>query len=147
MTQPTSPPKPAPVPNPETRAFWEACARGELTVQRCENCNNLQHYPRVRCTSCRSDQLKQVAVSGTGTVRSYTINRVPVSAAYAPDVPYAVALVELAEGPTMMTNIVGCDPEQVHIGLPVKVTFESRGDAQLPQFTPVHTGNLTDLTS
>lgn len=133
MTDPT---KPAPRPNPETQPFWDACERGELTVQRCNNCKNLQHYPRVRCTSCQSTELSQVAVNGTGSVRTFTINRVPVSAAYAGDLPYVVALIELDEGPSMMANILHCDAEQVKIGMAVKVTFEPRGDVQLPQFMP-----------
>ncbi len=131
-----SAPKPVPRPSPETQPFWDACERGELTIQRCEDCQNLQHYPRVRCTSCRSDNLAQVAVSGLGTVRTFTINRVPVSAAYAADVPYAVALIELAEGPCMMANILHCDPERVHIGMAVQITYEPRGEVQLPQFKP-----------
>ena len=105
--------KPTPTPNPETQAFWDACNRGELTVQECTACNALQHYPRVRCNTCGANTLSQVPVSGTGTVRSFTINRVPVSAAFAADIPYAVALIELVEGPTMMANVIDCDPEQI----------------------------------
>jgi len=129
-------PKPTPVPNPETQPFWDACARGELTVQQCNSCKAMQHYPRVRCTACGAKDLSQVPVSGAGTVRSFTINRVPVSEAFAPEVPYAVALVELAEGPTMMANVLECDPAQIHIGMAVSVVFETRGVQQLPQFKP-----------
>lgn len=128
--------KPLPVPNPETQAFWDACCRGELTAQQCNACNALQHYPRVHCTACGHKTLSQVPVSGTGTVVSFTINRVPVSEAFAAEVPYAVALVELTEGPTMMTNIVDCELEQIHIGMAVTATFEARGELQLPQFKP-----------
>ena len=129
--------KPAPCPNPETQPFWDACERGQLTVQRCSNCNNIQHYPRVRCTNCRSTELSQVPVGGTGTVRTFTINRVPVSAAFKADLPYVVALVELVEGPCMMANILNCAPEQVHIGMSVSVLFEQRGEVHLPQFQPI----------
>lgn len=129
--------KPEPRPNPETQPFWDACTRGELSVQQCSSCKNIQHYPRVRCISCQSDELSQVPVSGTGKVRTFTINRVPVSPAFKAEVPYAVALIELTEGPCMMANLVDCDLETVHIGMPVTVTFEARGEVQLPQFRPV----------
>lgn len=141
MTEPT--PKPVPRPNPETQPFWDACQRGELTLQRCSTCNHLQHYPRVRCTSCQGNALTQEPVSGAGVVRTFTINRVPVSEAYKADLPYVVALIELVEGPCMMANLLDCAPERVHIGMPVTVTFESRGDVMLPQFIPIETEVLS----
>lgn len=128
--------KPTPAPNPETQAFWDACSRGVLTVQQCDDCHHRQHYPRLLCTACGSQKLEQVAVSGTGRVISFTINRVPVSAAYADDVPYAVALVQLAEGPTMMGNLTDCDLAALHIGMQVEAHFEARGEILLPQFRP-----------
>ena len=130
-------PKPVPRPNPETQAFWDNCRDGILSVQRCESCGAMQHYPRLLCIACGSQALKQTPVSGKGTVTSFTINRVPVSEAFAADVPYAVALITLAEGPTMMANVTGCDLDTLTIGMAVEVLFEARGEQMLPQFRPV----------
>ena len=134
MSEPN--PKPVPLPSAETRAFWEACARDELTIQRCRSCGHPQHYPRVLCSACHSGDLATERVSGNGTIRTFTINRVPVSEAFAADVPYVVALVQLEEGPMLMSNITGIEPEAVQIGQGVTVCFETRGDQQLPQFRP-----------
>jgi len=116
--------KPLPVPTIETRPFWDACKRHELRIQRCGACGYYQFYPRIYCARCFSDGVEWVLASGRATVLSFTIVRRPVSPAYAPDVPYIVALVTLEEGPTMMTNIIGCEPEKVEIGMRVAVTFE-----------------------
>lgn len=128
--------KPVPTPNPETQPFWDACAKGELSVQCCATCGHKQHYPRLLCTACSSTEVAQIPVSGKGSIASFTVNRVPVSAAFAPDVPYAVALVELEEGPTMMANIATDDLDALHIGMAVEVHFEERGEISLPQFKP-----------
>ena len=82
-------------------------------------------------------RLTLVPVSGAGVLRSFTVIRRAVSAAFTDDVPYAVALVALAEGPCLMTNIINCDPETLAIGQAVEVVFEPRGDLKLPQFQPV----------
>lgn len=126
-----------PTPGPETAFWWESCRAGRLLIQRCGDCGTHQFYPRLHCASCLRGGLEWVAAAGTGTVATYTICRVPVAEAYAADVPYVVALVRLAEGPTMMTNIVDCDPESVVVGMPVEVVFETRSEEiSLPQFRP-----------
>jgi len=128
--------KPAPTPSAETQPFWDACQRGELTVQLCEGCGHKQHYPRIMCGQCGSTALSQTPVSGRGTITSFTINRVPVSEAFKDDLPLAVGLITLEEGPVMMANLVDCDIDTLAIGQKVRVTFESRGEITLPQFTP-----------
>lgn len=126
-----------PTPGPETEFWWEGCRGGRLLLQRCGDCGTYQFYPRSRCASCLGGSLEWVQAAGTGMVATYTICRVPVAEAYAADVPYVVALVRLAEGPTMMTNIVDCDPESVSAGMPVEVVFEARSEEiTLPQFRP-----------
>jgi uncharacterized OB-fold protein len=115
-----------PVATPETEAFWQACNEGRLLIQRCKACGHQQFYPRLLCTACAGQDVDWHEASGAGTVKSFTIIRRPVTEAYADDVPYVVALVELAEGPTMMSNIVDCDVESVYIGMSVTVRFERR---------------------
>ncbi|MCY3795976.1 MAG: Zn-ribbon domain-containing OB-fold protein [Gammaproteobacteria bacterium] len=129
--------KPLPPINPATQPFWDACAQGRLLLQRCGDCGHLQLYPRLLCAACGSRTLGWVEASGRGTVKTFTIIRRAVSAAFEPDAPYVVALVELEEGPTLMSNIIGRDPASVAIGQPVRVTFEARGEGiAVPQFEP-----------
>jgi uncharacterized OB-fold protein len=126
-----------PTPTPESAAYWEACNEGRLVIQRCGACGHHQFYPRLLCTRCMSGDLGWHEASGQGRVKSFTIIRRPVTEAYADDVPYVVALIELAEGPTMMSNVVDCDPETVAIGMAVGVDFERRTEElAVPVFRP-----------
>ena len=130
--------KPVPVPTKETQPYWDGCKQHELRVQKCAACGHHQFYPRLYCTTCMSDRVEWVKTSGRAKVLSYTIIYRPVTQAFAGDVPYVVALVTLDEGPQMMTNIVGCEPEKVHIGMPVQVTFEDwTEEISVPKFKPV----------
>jgi uncharacterized OB-fold protein len=102
--------KAPPAPTLETRPYWDGCKRHEPRIQRCGACGHYQFYPRIYCAQCFSDRVEWVTASGRATVLSFTVVRRPVSPAFAPDVPYVVALVTLDEGPSMMTNIIGCLP-------------------------------------
>jgi uncharacterized protein len=129
--------KPLPVPTQETRPYWDGCKRHELRIQRCAACGHYQFYPRLYCAKCFSDRFEWITASGRATVLSFTIVRRPVSSAFAGDVPYVVALVTLEEGPSMMTNIIGCAPDQLAIGMPVAVTFEDWTDEiSIAKFRP-----------
>jgi len=122
---------------PETASWWEACRQEKLMIQRCSQCGAFQFYPRIVCTSCMSEQIEWFQASGRAKVLTYTICRLPVAQAYAADVPYVVALVQLEEGPTMMSNIVQCDPESVVSSMPLEVVFEAWSDEiTMPQFRP-----------
>lgn len=126
-----------PRPTPETAAWWDGCREHRLLLQHCRDCGERQFYPRAVCGSCLGGRLEWIEAGGLATVETFTICRVPVTEAYAAQVPYVVAIVRLQEGPTMMTNIVGCAPESVAIGMPVEVVFEDVNDAiTLPQFRP-----------
>jgi len=124
-----------PHPTPETAAYWEGCRQGKLLIQRCGSCGHYQFYPRIVCTDCMSTQVEWIQASGCGTVISFTIVRHTASEAYAADVPYVVALIQLDEGPTMMSNVIDGDPERIKIGMPVEVTFESwSANITVPKF-------------
>ena len=114
--------KPLPNPTPTSRPFWDAARRHELQLQRCAACGKFIYYPRDRCPHCFSDRLEWRRVSGRGKVYSYTVVRRASSRAFA-DAPYVLAIVELAEGPRMTTNIVA-PPEQVRVEMPVEVVFD-----------------------
>jgi uncharacterized OB-fold protein len=128
--------KALPQPSPLSAPYWQAAREGRLVVQRCPACGHRQLYPRCLCTQCASERLEWMDASGRGRVKSFTVIRRAVSAAYEPELPYVVALIELAEGPTMMSNIVACAPEAVRIGAPVRVRFDAWSpDWRLPVFT------------
>jgi uncharacterized OB-fold protein len=113
---------PTPIPDSDSREYWEGLKRGELCIQRCDACDRYVFYPRALCPHCSSDRLSWVTASGRGTIYTYTI----VNQAYgdfAAQVPYVVALVTLEEGVRMMTRIVDRDSEKVNIDAPVAVTF------------------------
>ena len=123
-------PIPAPPVNPETRPFWDAAAAGRLLLKRCAACTQPHHYPRVIGPFCGSDRTEWTEATGRGTVYSYSVfRRAPI--------PYAIAYVTLAEGVTMMTNIVDCDLDAIRIGQPVRVVFNpTEGGPPVPMFTP-----------
>ncbi|UCG72888.1 MAG: Zn-ribbon domain-containing OB-fold protein [Chromatiales bacterium] len=126
-----------PRPTPETEIFWLGCRNNQLMIQRCTACGHHQFYPRMLCTECASAQVDWVQASGRGTVKSFTIVRRPVTEAYAAETPYVIALIELDEGPTLMSNVTACDVEKVHIGMPVTVSFEAwSDDITMPLFRP-----------
>lgn len=118
---------------PVEKPFFEGCHQGLLRLQRCKACGEHQFYPRLMCHQCWERDLEWVDVSGQGRIASYTVARLPVSSAF--EAPYVVALVRLAEGPTMMSQIVDCNPGELEVGAPVRVTFAPIGDCQsLPVF-------------
>ena len=135
----TTPTKAAPRPTPETQPFWDGCAAGELRLQRCTTCDAHYFPPRPFCPDCLSDDVAWEAVSGRGTLHTYVINHRPAPGFEA---PYAIAVVQLDEGPRMMSNIVGVEqtPEALVLDMALEVTFEERGDVQLPVFRPAGAG-------
>ena len=126
--------RPAPIVDDRSRPFWTGGAEGELRIARCRGCGRWQHPPTPICPACHGRAIAPEAVSGRGTVWSFTLNRY----AWAPGMepPYVVAEVELEEGIRLLSTVVGVDPDQVRIGLPVHVAFERAGDAWVPVFTP-----------
>ncbi len=122
--------------NADNEAFWTSGRQGRLEIMRCQDCETWFHPPSPRCSACFSANVAPTPASGRGTVYSFTINR----RAWEPDleVPYVIAVVALEEpGVRLLTNIVGCDPEAVTIGMPVEVEFELRGPVAVPVFRAV----------
>lgn len=132
---PSAVPKAVPAPTPETQPFWEGAKAGRLTIQRCRTCDRAYFYPRPFCPHCSSDDVEWFTASGRATLASYVISE---RAAPGFTAPYVIAIVELAEGPRMMTNIVGVDPDpdRLPLDLPLMVRFEERGDVAVPVFAP-----------
>jgi uncharacterized OB-fold protein len=110
--------------------FWDAARAGELQLQRCASCEALRYPVSDICPTCLSLDARWEQMSGDGEVYSFGVFRHQDK----PDwpVPYTVALIKLAEGPTLISNVVGCKPEDVRVGMPVAVVF----DDGIPKFTP-----------
>ena len=128
---------PKPFANWETRAYWEGCGRGEIVLQRCGACAKVQHRPRAICASCLSDDIEHFVASGRGQVYTYTVTHQNNARGFREACPYVLAYVELDEGPRLLTNVVGCDPESVRIGMPVVADFTPpEEDLAVPRFRP-----------
>ena len=122
-----------PQPTPTSEPYWQGCLENELRLQRCDNCSHVQFYARIFCTSCQSKDLSWIVATGRGCVASYTVMHVSVSDAY--QTPLVVALIDLEEGPRMMSHIVGQDVDSVAVGDLVSVQFEAwNDDVKLPVF-------------
>ncbi len=120
-----------------SRPYWEATGRGELLLQHCAHCGEWQFYPRPLCTTCGEVPEWELA-SGRGEVHTFTVIRQNRSAPFKELGPYVVAMIQLDEGPRMMTNLVGCAIDDVRIGLPVQVHFVPADDEMaLPFWRPV----------
>ena len=126
-----------PEPTPETQHFWDGCKEGELRLQRCVECSKSYFPPRPFCPKCGSRKVEVYKASGKAVLWSYVINHRP-----RPDMgtePYAIAVVKLAEGPRMMTNIVECaqTPDALQLDMPLEVVFAKQNDTiTLPFFRP-----------
>jgi len=127
---------PIPEVTPVNQPFWDGTAVGELRIRTCKTCGARFRFVSEWCPSCWSTDLGWQVVSGRGKVAAMTVVQMAPYPSVAERVPYVLALIELAEGPTMMSNVVDCDPGAVAVGMPVQVTFEPRGGLQLPQFRP-----------
>ena len=138
---PAMPRRPLPQSTPETKEFWEGTQRGELRIQRCRSCGNAYFYPRPFCPNCSSKDVEWFTASGRAKLYSYVINHRPAHG-FDDIVPYVIAVVQLEEGPRMMTNVIGVEPAPANlpIDLPLEVTFEKQSDdITLPLFKPVGT--------
>jgi uncharacterized OB-fold protein len=126
--------RPLPVPDGDTKPYWDAAKEHRLVLRQCQDCRQAIFYPRSLCPHCMSDRLTWIQASGKGTIYAYTVvHQAP--AAFADSVPYVVALIDLAEGVRMMSNVVGVPPADVRIGAPVEVVFDDvTPEVTLPKF-------------
>jgi uncharacterized OB-fold protein len=130
-------PRPAPIPDHDSAPYWTALHEGKLLVQKCQDCGEFQLYPRDRCLACRGP-VAFVEASGRGTIYSFTVIRQNYARPFRDWIPYVVALVELEEGPRLMTNLIDCDPEVLQVGDAVEARFEAVSEeAGIALFTPV----------
>lgn len=131
--------KPLPVPQPESDRYWSGALAGELWLRRCLDCKQAYFYPRNICPLCGSANVEWFMASGRATLYTFAIAHRAPHPGFEGEVPFVTAIVELAEGPRMATNIVGVAPDEANlqIGMALRAVFEKATDQiALPKFTP-----------
>ncbi len=127
--------KPLPILSERNLPFWEAAKRGELRMQRCLDCGHIRYPIGPVCTDCLSERTEWVQLSGRGRVFAYCVFYQLYNPAFKEDIPYNVAIIQLDEGPRMISNVVGCNNEEVKIGDRVGVVFDPvTEDVSIPRF-------------
>lgn len=133
--------KPLPVPDPLTKTYWDSVKAHAMQMQQCADCQKFIFYPRAVCPHCGSRNWAWKPVSGKGKIYGFSINmgKHPSARPFDNDVPYVIAVVELAEGVRLMTNIVGIepDPNKIKVGMDVVVHYDDVTESiTLPKFKP-----------
>jgi len=132
--------RPLPRPTPESKPFWDGCRNHQLLIQKCKSCGDLRFPPSLLCPSCSSLETEWVPSSGKGEIWSHAVFHKVYHPAFERNIPYVVAVVELEEGVRMVTNIVGCAPDEVSIGMAVEVFFDDVApEVTIPRFKPSKT--------
>lgn len=127
--------KPLPVMEELTKEFYDWCKQGELRFQRCTNCGAWRHIPWPMCRHCHSFEWEWARSSGRGTVYTFTIVYQALHKAFVEDVPFAGVIIELAEGPRIVSWVTDIPPDQLAIGTPVEVWFDDvTPEVALPKF-------------
>ncbi len=126
-----------PTPDLESQPFWDAAKEGKLLIQRCLTCKEAIFYPRPFCPHCWSEEVEWITASGKATMYTWSVvyrNDLPP---FGERVPYVAAVVDLEEGPRMMTNVVECEFDDLSVGMALEVVFNPISEEfTLPQFRP-----------
>jgi uncharacterized OB-fold protein len=129
--------KPLPAPTRWSLPFWEGTKEGKLLLKRCTNCGTIDHPPYLFCTNCSGEEAEWIEASGKATLYAYAINVYGVPFPFIEDLPYVLGLVDIEEGPRMISNIVGCAHEDLKNGMPLEVVFEEAAEGVvLPKWRP-----------
>ena len=127
-----------PRPDQETQPFWDACRERRLLVKRCLDCGKAHFYPRPFCPFCWSSEVEWEEASGGATLYTWSVVHRNDLPPFPERVPYVAAVVDLQEGPRMLTNVVDCDFDDLAVGMPLQVTFRDEAEQfTLPVFAPV----------
>lgn len=126
-----------PSPDDETRPFWDAAREGRLLIRRCDGCGQAHFYPRPFCPRCWGDAVRWEDACGRATLYTWSVVCVNDLPPFPERVPYVAAMVDLEEGPRMMTNVVDCDFDRLAVGMPLVVRFRPvSDDVTIPVFAP-----------
>lgn len=135
---PAQPRRPLPNPPPESKPFWDGARAHRLMIPRCNACGRAWFPPSALCAHCLSDDTRWEEACGRGTVFSFVVVHRVYHPFFADRVPYVVAVVELEEGPRLLSNVVGIEPDKVRCNMPVEVTFEdATPEVSIPKFRAV----------
>src|SRR5512136_2409862 len=130
--------KPLPKPSKWSQPFWDNAKKHKLTLKKCKDCGHIDHPPYLYCTNCSSSNFEWVEASGKGKLVAYAVNTYMVPFPFWDDMPYVVAMIELAEGVRMISNIVECNPDELKNGMALEVVFDDVSDEfTLPKWKPV----------
>ncbi|MGY0059299.1 Zn-ribbon domain-containing OB-fold protein [Streptomyces sp. LZ34] len=119
-----------------TRPYWDAAAQGHLLIRRCADCGQAHHYPREFCPRCWSENVTWERVSGRATLYTWSVVHRNDLPPFGARVPYTAAVVELAEGPRMMTELVGCAGQELRVGMELRVDFRAADEGASPEDAP-----------
>jgi uncharacterized OB-fold protein len=137
MTTPTAYEKPLPVKTEENAPYWDSARAHALELQCCGNCGRFRYPVAPFCPHCLSEEATWKPVSGKATVYSFIIVHQRYDPSFAEDLPYNVTVVELEEGPRLVTNLVGIANDQIRVGMPLTITYEDiTEEYTLPKFRP-----------
>jgi uncharacterized OB-fold protein len=112
----------------DTREFWDATGEGRLLLRHCRSCDEVHYYPRNFCPSCWSDDVNWVEAAGTGSLYTWSTVMQNDLPPFHEQVPYVAAIVELDEGPRMMTRLVDCEADAIEMGMRLSARFEPLDD-------------------
>ncbi|WP_338470975.1 OB-fold domain-containing protein [Niallia sp. XMNu-256] len=125
---------PGPTITPDSKPFWDGIARHEFLLQKCKDCNEWIFYPRNICPHCWSNQLEWLPASGKATLKTWSIVHRPGHPGWQSVAPYVLGVIELEEGPTMLTHLLVDSHEELKIGLPLQISYTKINDVWLPFF-------------
>jgi len=129
--------KPLPKPNADNQPFWDGCKQHQLCFQKCRSCGHIRWPASIICPKCFSSDTEWMVTSGKGKLYTYAVFHQVYHKGFEKDVPYVTAIVELNEGPRLLTNMVGCRPDELRCDMPVEVAWEDiPGGFSLPKFKP-----------
>ena len=129
--------KPLPKINEDSKEFWTGCKEHKLRFQKCKACGHVRWPPSILCPMCLSQETQWIVARGNGKVYTFVVYHMAYHPGFENDIPYVVADVELEEGPRLLTNIVGCRPDEVRCEMLVEVIWEDiTEEFALPKFKP-----------
>jgi uncharacterized OB-fold protein len=120
--------RPIPEPTPDSKPYWDGLRAGRFMVQQCTSCGQLRHYPRPLCSACWSFDTEWTALSGRGTIHSWTVCHHAFLPAFKPELPYIVAIVDLEGGVRANLPLTGAADQLVSIGMPVEIAYRAVSD-------------------
>lgn len=129
--------KPLPLPDQDSKPFWDRVREHNFSMQRCKACGHFRFPPRIICPECSSFDYEWAPLSGRAKVFAHVTYHHIYGPMWASDVPYNVSIIELDEGPKLFSNVVGCKPEEVHVGMPLELVYDDvTEEFTLPKFRP-----------